>query len=356
MRKKAIVFGVVWTIGFASWQMHQNQEQWFSLPYNPNDDLATQVLEVSNIKSSFGNVFVEAEVKSRNQDGFRYLAEPVQFDEEICQRVFWGKPSDPQLTNEPGYCCGENGEELWISEGDLLFYRNERAKEICDMLELAAQWEAGDASHKESEILALLSEKSREMAFALGVPIPCDVASVKVISSASLNKIAQDLQFDVVNLTRTNSNYYQIDLLPHLEGIPILSPYAFYPESYVVEEPAEMVLLRFVYEQNELIACRMIGCTQPTMLENQTYDFAAESSTKPLQAYFSEIIFDGELFIHTIYPAYCLTKDYTSDRFLFEPVWCYEGEVLYPHERRDSIHVFLSAERKATRNDSHTTL
>ena len=100
----------------------------------------------------------------------------------------------------------------------------------------------------------------------------------------------------------------------------------------------------------------MIGCTQPTMVENQTYDFAAESSTKPLQAYFSEIIFDGELFIHTIYPAYCLTKDYTSDRFLFEPVWCYEGEVLYPHERRDSIHVFLSAERKATRNDSHTTL
>ena len=35
MRKKAIVFGVVWAIGFASWQMHQNQEQWFSLPYNP---------------------------------------------------------------------------------------------------------------------------------------------------------------------------------------------------------------------------------------------------------------------------------------------------------------------------------
>lgn len=354
MRKKAIVVGIVLVSGIATWQMHRNQERQLWLPYSPNDDLAAHVTEISNIKSSFGNVFIEAEVKSRNHDGFRYLAEPVQFDGEVCQRVFLGTTSDPERTDDSGYYCGESGEELWISEGDLLFYRNEEAKEICDMLELAIQGEVDDASHKENETVALLSETSREIAFALGISIPCDVASVKSIPSVAFNQIAKDLQFNVINALPENTIYYQIDLVPSIEGIPVLSPYTFYSGNYVVEKPTEMVLLRFVYERNELIACRMIGCTQPTMVEGRTYDFEADLSIKPLQTYFSEILFDGELYIYTIYPAYCLTRDDVNDLFELEPVWCYEGEVMYPNEHREGIHVFLSAERKATRNDSYT--
>lgn len=279
------------------------------------------------------------------------MAEPVVFDKETCQSVLLGNPHELHALEEEGHYAGDHGEELWLSEGCLLFDRSDEAKTIREVFEFAEiyDWygDAKDNEPQEDEAVSLLGEKSKEMAYALGIPLCCDIVSAKRIDSDHFEKVRKIVEMTTVKPEEERTFFYQIDLTASAGGVPILSQYSSATGEYVGNLVEEPVLIRFLYKDQELMACEMMGCTTPTMVENQTYDLTTEAALDALHEYFSEIIFEGMLNIQTIYPSYQLRFEFSYDQLLWEPLWCYEGELIYPDEQREKILVLLTTERRA---------
>ena len=326
---------------------YYNQQNEYMPIYEQNIIFDPDVdLKERSVSCDFENVSVKANITSTDKDGYSFVVDNVSFNEEICSRIFLDNQSIKHDSKYAGYYHDDNGGELWVSKGNLLFYCDDDMKDICEILEFTQETEPENCvtCRADDKKIDVMIDTAKKIMNSIGIPSFYNKINAEIIYFNESNKLSSHSQFSEITDNKLGSSYYQIDFIPIIRGIQTLSHYNL--SNCIGDLSNEMVLIRFIFDDFQLKACRIIGCTNIKMVENRAYDLTSDSAIRILKSYFSDIIFNGTINIEEIYPAYQLRYDYANEEYFLDLIWCYNGKVHYFEGENEEILILLSSERK----------